>query len=66
VEYVKNKGRVLAGFIVEYRDLMSVDDETKQLREKVDNYHTNPSPLEQSKDQFNLYEEFDAHDNDGW
>jgi len=36
------------GFIV------SDEDETKHLREKVDNRHIRPSPPEQSKDQFNL------------
>jgi hypothetical protein len=60
---IKKQG---AGFIVEYRDLVSDEDETKQLREKVDYRHIRPSPPEQSKDQFNLYEEVDAYENDGW
>jgi hypothetical protein len=51
---------------VEYKDLMSIEDETKQLREKVDNYHTKPSPLEKSIDQFNMYQEVDADENDWW
>ena len=51
--------------MVEYRDLVNDEDDTKQLRQRVDELHIRPSPLEQSKYQFNLYEEVDAYENDG-
>ena len=38
--------------MVEYRDLVNDEDDTKQLRERVDKLHIRPSPPEQSKDQF--------------
>ena len=44
---------------------MNDEDDTKQLRERVDEFHIRPSSLEQSKDQFILYEEVDAYDNNG-
>ena len=46
---VKKQG---AGYLVEYRDLVNDEDDTKQLRERVDKLHIRPSPPEQSKDQF--------------
>ena len=59
---VKKQG---AGYLVEYRDLVNYEDDTKQLREKVDEFHIRPSSLEQGKDQFILYEEVDAYENNG-
>jgi hypothetical protein len=53
-------------FLVEYRDLVSNEDERKQLRHKLNNCHTRTSPPKKSKYQFNLYDEFDAYENDGW
>ena len=44
---------------------MNDEDETKQVRQRICELHIRPSPLKQSKDQFILYEEFDAYDNDG-
>jgi hypothetical protein len=41
---IKKQG---VGFIVEYRDLVTDEDETKQLREKVDNRRIRPSPPNQ-------------------
>lgn len=61
--FVEKQG---AGFVVEYRDLVSDEDETKQLREKVDSRHIRPNPPEQSTDKYTLYEEVDAYENDGW
>ena len=51
--------------MVEYRDLVNDEDDTKQLSQRVDELHIRPSPLEKSKDQFILYEEVDAYENDG-
>ena len=45
---VKKKG---VGYLVEYRDLVNDEDDTKQLRDRVDVLHIRPSPPEQSKDQ---------------
>ena len=50
---------------MEYKDLVNDEDDTKQLRQTVDELHIRPSHLEQSKDQFILYEEVDAYENDG-
>ena len=44
---------------------MNDKDETKQLRQRVDKLHIRPRPPEQSKDQFIMYEEVDAYENDG-
>ena len=38
---------------------------TQNMRERVDELHIRPSPPEQSKDQFIMYEEVDADENDG-
>ena len=35
-----------AGYLVEYRDLVNNENATKQLRERVDELHIRPSPLE--------------------
>ena len=51
--------------MVEYRDLVNGEDDTKKLRQRVDELHISPSPQEKSKDQFILYEEVDAYENDG-
>ena len=51
--------------MVEYKDLVNDENDTKQLRQRVDEIHIRPSPLEQSKDQFILYEEVYAYENDG-
>ena len=51
--------------MVEYRDLVNDEDATKKLRERVDKLHIRPSPPEQSKYQFIMYEEVDAYENDG-
>ena len=51
--------------MVEYRDLVNDEHETKKLRQRVDKLHIRPSPPEQSKDQFIMYEEVDAYENDG-
>ena len=51
--------------MVEHKDLVNDDDDTKQLRERVDKLHIRPSPSEQSKEQFIMYEEVDAYENDG-
>ena len=50
---------------MEYKDLVNDEDYTKQLRQRIDKLHIRPSPLEQCKDQFSLYEEVDAYENDG-
>ena len=36
-----------AGYLVEYRDLVNDEDDTKQLRERVDEFHIRPSGAEQ-------------------
>ena len=59
---VKKQG---AWYLVEYRDLVNDEGDTKQVRKRIDELHIRPSPLEQSKDQFILYEEVDAYENDG-
>ena len=38
------------GYLVEYRDLVNDEDDTKQLRERVDEFHIRPRSPEQSKD----------------
>ena len=50
--------------MVEYRDLVNDEDDTKQLRHRVYELHIRPIPLEQSKDHFILYEKVDAYEND--
>ena len=50
---------------MEYKDLVNDEDDTKQVRQRIDEIHIRPIPLEQSKDQFILYEEADAYENDG-
>ena len=50
---------------MEYRDIVNDEDDKKQLRHRVVDIHIRPSPLEQSKDQFILYEEVYAYENDG-
>ena len=50
---------------MEYRDLVNDKDDTKQLRQRVDEIHIRPIPPEQSKYQCILYEEVDAYENDG-
>ena len=52
-------------YLVEYRDLVNDEYDTKQLRERVDEFHIRPSPPKQSKDQFIMYEEVDAYENNG-
>ena len=52
--------------MVEYRDLVNDEDDTKQLIQRVDEVHIRPIPPEKSKDQFILYEEVDAYENDGF
>ena len=54
-----------AKYLVEYRYLVNNEDDTKQMRERVDEFHIRPSSPEQSKDQFILYEEVDAYENNG-
>ena len=49
---------------MEYRDLVNDEDDTKRLMQRLDELHIRPSPPEQSKDQFILYE-VDAYENDG-
>ena len=50
---------------MEYRDLVNDEIDTKPLRERVDKLHIRPSPPEQSKEQFIMYEEVDAYESDG-
>ena len=50
---------------MEYRDLVNNEDDIKKLRERVDELHIRKSPPKQSKDQFILYEEVDAYENNG-
>ena len=50
---------------MEYRDLVNDEDDIKQLRERVDEFHIRPSYIGQIKYQFILYEEVDAYENNG-
>ena len=40
VQLVKKQG---ARYLVEYKDLVNDEDDTKQIRERVDNLHIRPS-----------------------
>lgn len=44
--YAKLLKKHAPGFIVDYRDIVSNEDEVEQLREKADNCHLRTSPLE--------------------
>ena len=49
-----------AGYLVEYRDLVNNEDDTKQPRQRVDELHIRPSPPKESKDEFIMYEEVEG------
>ncbi|KAK7269449.1 hypothetical protein RIF29_22175 [Crotalaria pallida] len=53
-------------FLVEYQSLLA-DDDSKPLREEVDNHHIRPRPPQTGVNgQFSQLEEVDALHNDGW